>query len=85
MRCAPAQRRAVAGLRPPQRCPGTACYPALVSAATERTWDQRILDAIPSGTDETLIAENLRLTPTERVEKLQRFVDQLAALRAGSR
>ena len=47
----------------------------------EPTWDERILAAIPSGVDETLIAENLRLTPTERVEKLQRMLDQLAAMR----
>jgi hypothetical protein len=47
----------------------------------EPSWDERILAVIPSGVDESLLVENLRLTPTERLEKLQRFLEQLAALR----
>jgi hypothetical protein len=36
----------------------------------EKTWDERILEAIPSGVDETIVAENLALTPTERLQKM---------------
>jgi hypothetical protein len=50
-------------------------------ASREQTWDERILAAIPSGVDETLLDENLRLTPTERVERLQQLVDQLEQIR----
>jgi hypothetical protein len=40
-------------------------------AAGERTWDQRILALIDPGVDDTLIAENLRRTPTERLRRMQ--------------
>jgi hypothetical protein len=40
----------------------------------EKSWDQRILELIPSGVDETLIEENHRLTPTERLEKMCRVL-----------
>jgi hypothetical protein len=48
----------------------------------ERTWDQRILDVIPSGVDVTLIDENLRLTPTERVERMRKVLEFLEDARA---
>ena len=48
----------------------------------EKTWDQRILEKIPSGVDVTLIEENLRLTPTERVEKMRRVLEFVEAARA---
>jgi hypothetical protein len=44
----------------------------------EPTWDQRILAAVPSSIDPTLVTESLRLTPTERLARLQAmmaFVD----------
>ena len=44
-------------------------------AAREKTWDERILERIPSGVDETLIDENLKLTPTERLEKMCRVLE----------
>ena len=47
----------------------------------EPTWDERILAAIPAGIDETLLDENLKLTPTERVERLQQAVNQLIEIR----
>ena len=56
-----------------------------MGAERERAWDERILDAVPAGVDETLIIENLRLTPTARVERLQALVDQLDAVRARAR
>jgi hypothetical protein len=37
----------------------------------ELTWDQRIFQLIDPGIDGTLIAENLRRTPTERLERMQ--------------
>jgi hypothetical protein len=38
--------------------------------ADDRTWDQRILELIDPGVDGTLIAENLRRTPTERLRRM---------------
>lgn len=35
------------------------------------TWDQRILELIDAGIDGTLIEENLRRTPTERLRRMQ--------------
>jgi hypothetical protein len=37
----------------------------------ELTWDQRIFQLIDSGVDGTLIAENPRRTPTERLKRMQ--------------
>jgi hypothetical protein len=45
----------------------------------DRPWDQRILALIDPGVDGTLIAENLRRTPTERLRRMQemaRFLEQ---------
>jgi hypothetical protein len=36
-------------------------------------WGTEALRHLPSGVDPTQIAENLKLTPTERIEKMQRF------------
>ncbi len=65
-----------------------ACLRGQISAYTspvqrepaEKTWDQRILELIPSGVDETLIVENLKRTPTERLENMCRvlqFVEEV--------
>ena len=51
-------------------------------ADSDKTWDQRILEQIPSGVDVTLIDENLRLTPTERVEKMRRALAFIEEARA---
>ena len=48
-------------------------------------WDQRTLALLPSGVDVSQLVENLRLTPTERIEKLQRLLEAVEALRAGRR
>ena len=45
----------------------------------ERTWDQRIFELIDPGVDGTLIEENLRRTPTERLRRVQemaRFLEE---------
>lgn len=52
-----------------------------MTTRSEPSWDERILAVVPSGIDDTIVVENLRRTPTERVENLQRLVDQLEALR----
>lgn len=38
---------------------------------------------LPPGVDETQLDENLKLTPTERIEKLERFLADITELRAG--
>jgi len=43
-------------------------------ATGEATWDQRILARLPPSVDSTLIAESLRLTPTERLTRLQEML-----------
>ncbi|MGV3622585.1 MAG: hypothetical protein ACO1OB_17330 [Archangium sp.] len=53
------------------------------SADADLTWDQRILDVMPPGVDEHQLDEKLRLTPTERIEKLERFLADLHELRPG--
>lgn len=51
-------------------------------AATPQGWQDRILAAIPSGIDPTLIAESLRWTPTERLERMRRFGQSLDRMRS---
>jgi hypothetical protein len=48
-------------------------------AVDDASWDQRIFELIEPGVDGTLIAENLRRTPTERLRRMQemaRFLEQ---------
>ena len=40
-------------------------------AVDDLTWDQRIFQLEDPGVDGTLIAENLRRTPTERLRRMQ--------------
>jgi hypothetical protein len=49
------------------------------------TWDQRILALVPSSVDPTQVAEDLRLTPTQRLEKLQALLEATEQLRARQR
>lgn len=35
------------------------------------TWDQRIFAVVDAGVDDSLLLENLRLSPTERIEKMR--------------
>jgi len=39
----------------------------------EEPWQYRLLDVLPRGVDPDQLAADRRLTPTERVEKLQRL------------
>jgi hypothetical protein len=41
------------------------------SAPEDQTWDRRIFELIDPGIDGTLIADNLRRTPTERLRRMQ--------------
>lgn len=56
---------------------GSACYVPLVSSSSpppdaDKPWDVRILEVIDAGVDESLIAERLKMTPTERIESMRR-------------
>lgn len=46
-----------------------------------KTWDQRILERIDSGVDPTLIDENLRRTPTDRLESMRQVLLSLEGAR----
>lgn len=48
------------------------------------TWDQRIFALVESGIDLTQIDENLRLTPTQRLERLDAIVQELKEMREQS-
>jgi len=52
---------------------------------TRDTWDRRVLDQVDAGVDGTLIAENLRRTPTERLRRLQDWIRFLESQRDRSR
>ena len=48
------------------------------SSVDDLSWDQRIFQLIDPGVDGTLIAENLRRPPTERLKRIHdmaRFLD----------
>ncbi len=49
----------------------------------ERGWQDELLEKIPSGVDVTQIDERLRLTPTERLERMRRFLVGLEEAKAG--
>ncbi|PYM15765.1 MAG: hypothetical protein DMD81_14195 [Candidatus Rokuibacteriota bacterium] len=52
---------------------------AVDPSVDDLTWDQRIFALIDPGVDGTLIAENLRRTPTERLARMQdmaRFLEE---------
>jgi hypothetical protein len=44
------------------------------SEPDDRPWDVRILELIDPGIDGTLIEENLRRTPTERLARMQQML-----------
>jgi hypothetical protein len=48
-------------------------------------WDERALALLPPSIDPTQIAESLKLTPTQRLERLQQLVDAVAAMRGAGR
>jgi hypothetical protein len=46
-----------------------------------KAWDERVFEQIEPGVDPTIIRENLKLSPTERVEKMQRTLALIDDLR----
>ena len=47
------------------------------------TWDERILALVPPSVDLTQLAEDLRLSPTERLMKLEALARAVEQLRPG--
>lgn len=56
-------------------------YALVVGADDDKTWDERVFEQIESGVDPTIITENLKLSPTERIEKMQRMLALVHDLR----
>jgi hypothetical protein len=50
-----------------------------------RGWQDRIFAQLPSSIDPTLIASSLRLTPTERLERMRHAAVSLDEMRASAR
>jgi hypothetical protein len=50
-------------------------------AVRHEDWQDRLLAATPSGVDRTLIAESLKMSPTERLETMRRAAQSLAAMK----
>ncbi len=48
-----------------------------MSGEQEEPWDVRIFRLIDPGIDETIIVENLRRTPTERLRRMQAMLSFL--------
>ncbi len=46
-------------------------------------WDERVLALLPPSVDRSQIEESLRLTPTERLQRLQQLAEAVAAMRGG--
>jgi hypothetical protein len=53
----------------------------IADTAAPPTWDQRIFALIDAGVDGTIIAENLRRTPRERLYRMQQAARFIARLR----
>lgn len=57
-------------------------YPARMRwEPTGEVWQYELLDKLPRSVDPTQIEESLRLTPTERLERMQRFAEFLEDVR----
>ena len=48
-----------------------------MSTEDDRPWDVRILELVDPGIDGSLIEENLRRTPTERLARMQQMLEFL--------
>lgn len=55
------------------------------SKSQPRGWQDKVIAAIESGIDPTLIASSLRLTPTERLERMRQAAIALEEMRANAR
>jgi hypothetical protein len=58
-----------------------AVAPGPAARRRRRGWQDRILDAVPSSIDETLIVESLKRTPTERLEHMRAAAMSLEEMR----
>lgn len=52
-----------------------------MSGDGEKHWDERIFELVDPGVDGTLIAENLKLSPGERIAKMLPLIDEMLAFR----
>jgi hypothetical protein len=43
----------------------------------EKTWDERILEQLPPGVDLSLLEENLKLTPDQRLRNMIAVLESL--------
>ena len=57
----------------------------LVSEPIDDGWRDPVIEAYKRGVDRTLLHENLKLTPEERLLKLQDFVRFLAEVRSAGK
>jgi hypothetical protein len=48
-----------------------------------RSWQERILESVPSGIDLVQLERFLQLTPTQRLEEMCELMEQVEALRSG--
>ena len=56
-----------------------------MSDSTVAAWSDPVVEAYKRDVDRTLLRENLKLTPEERLRKLQDFVGFLADVRAAGK
>jgi hypothetical protein len=56
-----------------------------MSEPIDARWTDPVIEAYKRGVDRTLLRENLRLTPEERLLKLQDFVRFLSEVRSAGR
>jgi hypothetical protein len=50
---------------------------------TPLSWQQRILQSVPSGIDLVQLERFLKLSPTERLEEMRALLENAEALRSG--
>lgn len=63
----------------PRRAPRSR-YAVVMGSDADKTWDERVFERVEPGVDPTIIRENLKLSPTDRIQKMQRtlaLVDDL--------
>ncbi len=65
--------------------PDSRRQPSDPAPTEERSWAERVLALIPSGVDASLIEENLRRTPTERLERMQQMLRTLESAKRDGR
>jgi hypothetical protein len=52
--------------------------------ATPLSWQDRILQSVPSGIDVHQLERFLKLTPTERLEEMRQLLENAEVLRRGN-